>query len=146
MGAWQEDWGERLVGKRPPAVFVLDIEAKQIVRVEGPEDSSCGQPAWTPRGDGVVFTAWPHRSPTMPRMSQRLGMVYCFNRPAALHVAAWPPTQPAKRLTEPTLLHTSLPCFSPSGTTLVALSHEAAVRSGVHHATGALLTATWPVR
>lgn len=145
VGAWQEDWGERLVAKRPPAVFVLDVQSRSVTHVEGPEGSSCGQPTWTPNGDGLVFTVWPHRSPTMPRIVQRLGMVYCFNRPAALHLTAWPPSGQALRLTPPALLHTSLPCFSPSGNTLVALSHDAAVGSGVHHATGALMTAQWPV-
>ncbi len=101
----------------------------------------------------------------MPRLSQRLGMVYCFNRPAVLYYTPWPqPTPvpggvpggithatpphaapPALRLTPPTVKHACLAMFSPDGGRLVVLSHDAAVGSGVHHATGALLSADWPV-
>ncbi len=43
--------GERLVGRHTPAVYVFDIDTLQVSRVEGgPDDASCGQPAWTPDG------------------------------------------------------------------------------------------------
>ena len=47
----QEDWGELNTGKKPPALFVLDLASWRAVPVSGlPQDSSAGQPVWTPNG------------------------------------------------------------------------------------------------
>jgi Acylamino-acid-releasing enzyme, N-terminal domain len=47
----QEDWGELNTGKKPPALFVLDLASWRAVSVSGlPQDSSAGQPVWTPKG------------------------------------------------------------------------------------------------
>jgi len=47
----QEDWGELNVGKKPPALFVLDLKRWNVKAVKGmPADSSAGQPEWTPDG------------------------------------------------------------------------------------------------
>ena len=47
----QEDWGELNVGKRPPSLFVLDLKRWSLKAVKGlPQDSSVGQPEWTPDG------------------------------------------------------------------------------------------------
>ncbi|KAK9803410.1 hypothetical protein WJX72_008476 [[Myrmecia] bisecta] len=82
VGEWQEDWGELNTGKSPPALFVLDTKAWAVSRVQGvPADVSAGQPTWAPSGDMLVFTAWPHSARNMPSMPQRLGIVYCMNRP-----------------------------------------------------------------
>ena len=49
---WQEDWGEQYTGKRPPAVFVLDLRDWSVRSVKGfPQDSSMGQPAISPDGE-----------------------------------------------------------------------------------------------
>jgi Acylamino-acid-releasing enzyme, N-terminal domain len=49
--ALQEDWGELNTGKKPPALFVLDLASWRAVPVSGlPQDSSAGQPVWTPKG------------------------------------------------------------------------------------------------
>ena len=55
VGAWAEDWGELNVGKRPPAVFVLDVGSGQgsgygVQPVTALPDCSVGQPVWTPTG------------------------------------------------------------------------------------------------
>lgn len=55
VGEWAEDWGELNVGKRPPAVFVLDVGGQGsghgVQPVTGlPPDCSVGQPVWTPTG------------------------------------------------------------------------------------------------
>ncbi|GAB4823018.1 hypothetical protein N2152v2_010064 [Parachlorella kessleri] len=55
-----------------------------------PEDSSCGQPVWAPEGDMLLFVVWQHLSSNFPALSQRLGIVFCFNRPCALYAVRWP--------------------------------------------------------
>ena len=48
----QEDWGELNTGKKPPALFVLDLASWRVVAVSGlPQQSSAGQPVWTPQGE-----------------------------------------------------------------------------------------------
>lgn len=48
----QEDWGELNTGKKVPRIFVLDIAKGQVSAINAPEDSSVGQPVWTPDGSG----------------------------------------------------------------------------------------------
>jgi acylaminoacyl-peptidase len=51
----QEDWGELNVGKRPPSLFVLDLKHWSLKPVKGlPQDSSVGQPEWTPDGMHIL--------------------------------------------------------------------------------------------
>lgn len=50
----QEDWGELNTGKSSPKLFVLDIRKGEVTAVSGmPDDSSVGQPVWTPDGTGL---------------------------------------------------------------------------------------------
>jgi hypothetical protein len=60
-----------------------------------PEDHSCGQPAWTPNGAGLVFVAWPHAPPNFPSTLRRLGIVFCYNRPCYLMHLPYSPPPPA---------------------------------------------------
>lgn len=54
----QEDWGELNTGKKTPGLFVLDIARGSVSAVTGlPEDSSSGQPVWTPDGSGLTSSA-----------------------------------------------------------------------------------------
>jgi len=47
----QEDWGELYTGKRAPGIFILDLQSFTVQRLEGtPEESSVGQPVWSPSG------------------------------------------------------------------------------------------------
>ena len=85
-------------------------------------------------------------------MPQRLGIVYCMNRPCSLYSVKIPFTcknntpsdlnPQAKRLTEG-LLSAASPKFAPGGDKLIFLSHDAAASSGVHHATAALKCLNW---
>lgn len=34
---------------------------------------------------GLVFVAWPHKSLNFPKLTQRLGIVYCVNRPCFMY-------------------------------------------------------------
>lgn len=43
-------------------------------------------------GDALVCVVWPHTAPNFPALPQRLGIVYCFNRPCALYAVAAPGT------------------------------------------------------
>lgn len=48
----QEDWGELNTGKKPPALFMLDLASWRVAPVGGlPPESSAGQPVWTPKGE-----------------------------------------------------------------------------------------------
>eukprot|EP00887_Chlorella_sp_A99_P008103 scaffold12.g8103.t1 len=162
VGEWEEDWGELHMGKRPPALFVLDCERWEVAAVRGlPAGASCGQPAWSPEGDALLFVAWPHSSTTFPSLPQRLGALFCFNRPCSLHAVAWPQADvataavpsdngadggaaaPAAVCLTPRLASAFSPRFSPDGQTLVFLSQRAAVASGVHAATSSLHSLGW---
>jgi acylaminoacyl-peptidase len=150
VGAYEEDWGELNTGKRPPALFVLDTKAWTVAAVGGlPAGASCGQPVWAPGAAHLVFVAWPHAAGNFPDFPQRLGVVHCFNRPAALWAAAWPQpaaragAPPAVQLTPPALGSAFSPRLSPDGGALVFLSQRAAVESGAHSATCALHALDW---
>ncbi len=85
-------------------------------------------------------------------MPQRLGIVYCMNRPCSLYSIKIPFTcknntpsdlnPQAKCLTEG-LLSAASPKFAPGGDKLIFLSHDAAASTGVHHATAALKRLKW---
>ena len=95
--------------------------------------------------------SWEHQSElASARFPQRLGVVYCFNRPCSLQAVPWPqqpeapaPAPAAVCLTRQ-LSSAFSPRFSPDGTTLVFLSQQNAVASGVHNATTTLHSLRWP--
>ena len=150
VSEYEEDWGELNTGKRPPTLFVLETCTGIVSAVQSlPKDTSSGQPQWSPDGSALLFVSWEHSPSNFPNFSQRLGIVYCFNRPCALHAVVWP--QPEERGTAPAALRLTplslssafSPRFSPDGSTLVMLSQAAAVESGVHSATPTLLAMSW---
>ncbi|KAL4436940.1 hypothetical protein ABPG75_004079 [Micractinium tetrahymenae] len=151
QGEWSEDWGELNTGKKPPTLFVLDTESWAVQRVQGlPEDASCGQPVWAPEGDALLFVCWEHQSElASASFPQRLGVVFCFNRPCSLQAVPWP--QPALAAADgkaAVCLTSSLgsafsPRFSPDGRTLVFLSQQNAISTGVHSATVTLHSLAW---
>jgi hypothetical protein len=50
-----EDWGEKHTKKRPPTVFLLDIETRVVVQLPGQkDDTSYGQPNWAPGGELIM--------------------------------------------------------------------------------------------
>ena len=116
-----------------------------------PAGHTVGQPAWAPSGKALVFTAWQHSSSHFGTQ-RRLGSVFCFNRLCGLHVldvlaasggyaadAPLPESQPVA-----TGLRSALsPRFTPDGTQLVFLSHEAALECGAHNATASLHALPW---
>lgn len=103
-------------------------------------------------GLSLVCTVWFHKAHNFPTMPQRLGIVYCMNRPCSLYSVRIPFTcknntpsdlnPQAKCLTE-ALLSAASPKFAPGGDKLIFLSHDAAASSGVHHATAALKCLNW---
>ena len=150
VGEFREDWGELNTGKRPPAIYTLNIETGQVSEVQGiPDGASCGQPQWSTSGDSLVFVAWTHDSENFPEIARRLGIVYCFNRPCALYGISWPQPQTrdpdfhAYRITPPTLASAFSPRFSPNGKSLIFLSQHQAVSTGVHNGTPALMEISW---
>ena len=105
-----------------------------------------------PTGTSLVCTVWFHKAHNFPTLPQRLGIVYCMNRPCSLYSVKIPFTcknntpsdlnPQAKCLTEG-LLSAASPKFAPGGDKLIFLSHDAAASSGVHHATAALKCLKW---
>lgn len=103
-------------------------------------------------GKSLVCTVWPHTATNMPSLPQRLGIVFCLNRPCALYTVKVPFTcknntpsdadPKAHCLTEQVLSVASAK-FSPDGSKLVFLSHDAAASSGVHCATAKLMSIPW---
>ena len=147
VGEFEEDWGEANTGKQAPAVFVLDVAARAVtMAVEPDAKKSYGQPMWSPKGvDGnyLVYVQWSHSSSIFPNMTQRLGIVHCFNRPCQMLVRAWPGDAESNVQGVKTGLKSA---FSPrftGGGDLVFLSQENAVRSGTHSATPEVHSKTW---
>lgn len=151
IGEYLEDWGELNTGKRQPTLFVLNIESGNVEAVQGlPRNTTFGQPVWSPDGSHLIFVSWEHQSSNFPLLPQRLGIVYCFNRPCSLFAIPWPQSScqgdeiTATRIT-PLDVHSAYsPRFTPDGKMLLFLSQRLAVESGVHNATPALLSLPWP--
>jgi len=158
VGPALEDWGELNTGKRSPAVYVLDTKRREVIKVpvnvEGSTaegDMSFGQPVWTRDGSGLLLVGWPHTSPNFPTLAKKLGVVFCYNRPAYLyHVPCSRDSSGALSFGAAVSLSRSFlgsaisPTFTPDGAHLLFLSMDAAVRSGTHSAAAALYRLPWP--
>ena len=109
-GEWREEWGEQLVGRVEPAVFVLDIDDKRVRRVPGLAEHgvAASGPVWAPidsssadsdsDSDALVCPVWRSNIDNFDNTSRRLGLVFCFNRPSAAYLAHVPldPTSDAE--------------------------------------------------
>lgn len=151
VGEFLEDWGELNTGKRSPTLFVLNVESGKVEAVQGlPKNATFGQPVWSPDGSYLIFVCWEHQSINFPLFPQRLGIVYCFNRPSSLFALPWPQSKYrhddviASRITPFDVPSAYSPRFTPDGTMLLFLTQRLAVESGVHNATPALLSLSWP--
>lgn len=167
VGAFEEDWGELNTGKKAPSIFILDCTTWEVTPLndsfELPEDTSIGQPQWSPEGDVLLFVGWHHAPPNFPDFPQRLGVVYCFNRPCALYAIKWPcctqkegQSSGLGKVSKNGVARAIAggdnenhpgsafsPRFSPDGRTLVYLSQAAAVETGVHNGTTTMLSLQW---
>lgn len=154
QGDWEEDWGETYVGKRLPALFVLNTLSGEVAAVAGiGRELSVGQVLWAPpigNEQYLVFVGW--RSE--PR---KLGIKYCYNRPCALYAVRAPsfksetgvPRSDAAEGSHKVHLTQDIssamfPHFSPDGKFLVFLSSKSSVDSGAHSATDSLHKIEWP--
>ncbi|CAL5219578.1 g1438 [Coccomyxa viridis] len=154
VGEFEDDWGELYTGKRAPGIFILDLKTFIVQPMAGtPENSSVGQPIWSPTGDELVYVAWPHEPVNSPGLSGRLGIVYCVNRACALYSMSLPhelsptsgnPEEAASRCLTPTLSSALSPRFTLDKERILFLSHSAAASSGAHNATAALCSLPWP--
>lgn len=155
-GRWREEWGEQLVGRVEPAVFVLDIADGRVTRVAGLAEHgvAASGPVWAPMApdtidsDALVCPVWRSNIDNFDNTSRRLGLVFCFNRPSAAYLAHVPLDPTGNTKFPPVLLTRSTrsalwPRFSPDGDVLVWFSHERAVESGAHFATVALCAMPW---
>eukprot|EP00884_Botryococcus_braunii_P019747 jgi/Botrbrau1/6456/Bobra.0034s0031.1 len=149
VGPYEEDWGELFTGKRDPSIFVLDLATWSVSPLPSvPSKHALGQPCFLPSGQGVVYVGWPTKAHNFASLPEKLGIVYCVNRPCHLFLslledaAAGPEQREAICLT-PKQSSALSPIFNPMGSRLVYLSHEAAVDSGVHCATAALYQIPW---
>ncbi|KAL4297139.1 hypothetical protein GQ457_12G004010 [Hibiscus cannabinus] len=155
QGDWEEEWGECYVGKKQPALFVINLKSGKVQAVQGIVKSlSVGQVVWAPPVQGInqylVFVGWS----ADPR---KLGLKYCCNRPCALYAVKVPLYKPEvsesdlKSFEESTVVNLTqsissafFPQFSPNGKFLVFLSAKASVDSGAHSATNSLHRIDWP--
>ncbi|KAI3469676.1 hypothetical protein Pfo_026339 [Paulownia fortunei] len=153
QGDWEEDWGETYVGKRQPALFVIDIYSGEVRAVTGVgRELSVGQVVWAPSIEGqqyLVFVGWPSDT-------RKLGIKYCYNRPCALYAVKAPLFKSEASVTsnaaEDSLIinltqnisSAFFPHFSPDGKFLVFLSAKSSFDSGAHSATDSLHKIEWP--
>ncbi|KAM5552922.1 acylamino-acid-releasing enzyme [Rosa sericea] len=160
QGEWEEEWGETYVGKRQPALFVININSGDTQAVKGIEKHlSVGQVVWAPPVRGshqyLVFVGW-------SADTRKLGIKYCYNRPCALYAVKAPlygseadgqeinsrdnsiEDSPVVNLTE-SISSAYHPRFSPDGKLLLFLSARSAVDSGAHSATDSLNRIDWPI-
>jgi hypothetical protein len=73
------DRGECYVGQSRPRLFALHLPSGTVKAVEGiPEDMAVGQVQMSPASSTIVFTGW-------NSLPQRLGMIYCYQRPCSLY-------------------------------------------------------------
>lgn len=151
QGEHVEDWGEQLSGKRTAALFVLDVPSGRVHPVRGtPEDSTCGQVAWSPDDRWLLFVAWEHAGGNYGT-KRRLGAVFCYDRPCGVYCVAAPPPgsgavtddAPAAVCLTSQLQSAFSPRFSSCGTRLVVASAAAACATGAHNAAMALHLLTW---
>nr|XP_043633527.1 acylamino-acid-releasing enzyme-like [Erigeron canadensis] len=151
QGDWEEDWGEAYVGKRQPALFVIEVNSGDVRPVDGIGRSlSVGQVVWAPARKGLheylVFVGWPSDT-------RKFGMIYCFNRPCALYAVKAPSfgsDMKDNAIDDASLTNLSegtssafLPRFTPDGTFLLFLSSKTCVDSGAHSATQSLHKIEW---
>ncbi|XP_071696534.1 acylamino-acid-releasing enzyme-like isoform X2 [Rutidosis leptorrhynchoides] len=151
QGDWEDEWGEAYVGKRQPALFVLNINSGDVRAVNGIGRSlSVGQVVWAPTVNGLheylVFVGWPSDT-------RKFGMIYCYNRPCAIYVVKAPlfgsdSTDNAKD--DVSLVNVSrdtsnafLPRFTPDGKFLVFFSAKSCIDTGAHSATQSLHKIEW---
>lgn len=109
-------------------------------------------PVTLSREHGFGPAGTPHASQqlTMTRAAAPpAGVVFCFNRPCSVQAVAWPQAGPAADggaravcLTR-SLGSAFSPRFSPDGTSLVFLSQQNAISTGVHSATVTLHSLQW---
>ena len=76
---YKEDFGEGMVGKRTPTIFVYDLVQNTISRVYGlAADLLPMYPIFDEQSKGIIFSA-------VNLQTKKLGLVYCLNRPTGLY-------------------------------------------------------------
>jgi hypothetical protein len=79
-----DDFGETLVGKKRPTIFVFNIKENTLNEVHGiPKGTYPAFPIFDQDSKGIVFSGI-----QMP--VQKLGLSYCLNRPTPLFYLADP--------------------------------------------------------
>ncbi|KAL1192700.1 Acylamino-acid-releasing enzyme [Cardamine amara subsp. amara] len=156
QGDWEEDWGESYVGKRQPAMFVINVDSGEVQTIKGiPRSLSVGQVIWSPNNKGsaqyLVFVGWSGGK-------RKLGIKYCSNRPCAIYAIKFTDVSssrsdeskngeneayPIYNLTK-SISSGFSPRFSKDGKFLMFLSSKSAVDSGAHRATESLHRIEWP--
>ncbi|XP_076949770.1 acylamino-acid-releasing enzyme-like [Bidens hawaiensis] len=152
QGDWEEDWGEAYVGKKQPALFVININSGDVRAVQGIGRSlSMGQVVWAPTTKGLhkylVFVGWPSDT-------RKFGMIYCYNRPCAIYAVKAPAfgseisdSDVNDNASSINLTHgvssAFIPRFTPDGKLLVFLSAKSCVDTGAHSATHSVHKIEW---
>lgn len=78
------DFGEMLVDKKNPAIFIFDLEKNTLNQLQGmPKDLYPQYPIFDETSEGIVFSGV--RLPYF-----KLGLIYCLNRPMQLYHVASP--------------------------------------------------------
>lgn len=88
---FEDDWGERYVGKKTGAIFVATLATGKIDEVKGiPDNITSADVAFTPGDKGLVFAGTETDNP------RRLGIIYCYNRHSSLYEVVFNDEDPSK--------------------------------------------------
>jgi len=111
----KENFGETLEEKYDPAIFVFDLEANELERIEGLTDGLVPQQPLFDEDDNVVF-----QGTYLP--GKRLGLNFCLNKATALYLVK--DKKDVRRLTPESMYLAFCPRFSNDRSRLVFFGRE----------------------
>lgn len=75
---YREEFGEMMVGKGDPALYVFNLQTSKVEEVFGvPKDTFPMCPVWYKDSQGIVFSG-------LYQPQKKMGLTYCLNRKANL--------------------------------------------------------------
>eukprot|EP01134_Creolimax_fragrantissima_P002145 CFRG2145T1 len=138
---YQEDWGELFVDRIMSDIFIVDLKTRDVAALSTELDNValCGA-VWAPDGNSIVSSGF-----HIPQ-GQRLGLVYCFNRPCDLYKIAYKGdgnahVRPVCLTAPDQFFHSRSPRFNRDGTKVAFLNTP---ETKTHNSASSLFVMNWP--